>query len=147
MEFSVQECRRREGGKEGRREGGKEVEVGGTRVRTNEGESYGCLVGSDEGSRGASGNVRRGVTRVFEERGERKHNRYCRKYLCSSISGSSCWGVGVPRRVTIPAAQSMIGFLLVSQGCPRIMLFFFPRSITKKHWMESLSFILRWRSI
>ena len=33
----------------GRREGGKEVEVRGARVRTNEGESYGCLVGSDKG--------------------------------------------------------------------------------------------------
>ena len=44
-------------------------------MRTSEGESYGCLVGNDEGNRGARGNVLRGMTRVSKERGKRKCNR------------------------------------------------------------------------
>ena len=73
--------------------------------------------------------------------------RYRKRYLCSSILGSSCFGVGVPLILTVPAIQLIKGFVWVNQGCPRIMVFLFPRSITKKRWREFLSSILRLRSI
>ena len=48
--------------------------------------------------------------------------------------------------LTVPAVQSIKGFVLVSQGCPRMTVFLFPRSITKKHWREFLFSILKLRS-